>query len=232
MNKTTASTTSNFSEDNIKEVLGNLAGIGLQGLGKMIGIILLIGFINLMFVAFASTNALWGDELTKITWQIVGIVFLVSVAFTGFCAYKMYQYTIIRSAEKVYDMIKEVIIKNLCTKIVIQVSQLKIESQSLPTKEKFKSMFNLVTLVGDKLNTLPSIVKKPLFKVISTIPFYGLVTEYWTLFEKSNQEEITDLLYNKVNQIVKKDLLDTNLTWLLWLIPVNMITQILIIFFG
>jgi hypothetical protein len=228
----TTNNNKNLSEDKIKEVLGNLAGIGLQGLGKMIGIILLLGFINLMFVAFATSNAIWGDELTKLTWQIVGIIFLVSVVFTAFCAYKMYQYTIIRSAEKVYDMIKEVVIKGLCVKIVVQVITMKSESQSLPTKEKFKTMFNLVTLVGDKLNTLPSIIKKPLLKIISTIPFYGLVTEYWTLFENNNKEEITELLYKKANELVKEELLHTNLVWLLWLIPINILVQFLVIFIG
>jgi hypothetical protein len=150
----------NVSEDKIREVLRNLSGIGLQGLGKMIGIVLLIGFVNLIFVAFAVTNAIWGDELTKLESSVVGVILLVGVGFTVFCGYKMYEYTIKNSAEKVYDMIKEVVVRSLCSEIVVAILVKKEESQELLTKERFNKTFDIINMIGDKLNMLPNIVKK------------------------------------------------------------------------
>ena len=220
------------SEDKIREVLGNLSGIGLQGLGKLIGIVLLIGFVNLVVIAFAVTNAVWGNELTRLEWSIVGVILLIGIAFTVFSAYKMYQYTIKNSAEKVYDMIKEVVIKPLCSEIVNAILLRKQQSQDLLTKEKFNKTFDVINMVGDKLNMLPTIIKKPLFKALSAIPFYGIIAEYWSIFDNKNSEEITELLYTKVNEFVKEEVLSTSLSWLLWLIPVNIITQLVIVFVG
>jgi hypothetical protein len=218
------------TEDKIREVLVNLSGIGLQGLGKLVGIVLLIGFINLIFVAFAATNALWGDELTKLEWSAVGIILLIGIGFTVFSAYKMYEYTIKNSAAKVYDMIKEVVVKSICSEIVNAILVRKQQSQDLLSKEKFNKSFDIITMVGDKLNMLPTIVMKPLFKALSAIPFYGFIAEYWAIFDNKDSEEITELLYSKVNEFVKEEILATSLSWLLWLIPVNIITQLVIVF--
>ena len=220
---------SKISEEQIRETLGDLTGIGLSGVGKMIAVILFVGFVNLILISFGVVDAVWGDELNKLTWKAVGIMFLIGIGFTAFTGFRMYQYAIQKSIEKVYDKAKEVVILPLCIDAVIRAKELKLKGEDLSSGKDFDKAFNLVNIIGEKLNILPRIIKKPLFKLIGTVPLLDIVKEYWTQFDNEDSDMLGQKIYLKVNEFVA-EVLQPSIKWLLWLLPVNMIVQLVVLY--
>ena len=58
--------------------------------------------INLILIGYGVVDAVLGEELTKLTWETVGYMFLIGVGFTGYTGYRMYQYAIEKSLEQIF----------------------------------------------------------------------------------------------------------------------------------
>ncbi len=182
-------------------------------------------------IGYGVVDAVWGDELTKLTWKTVGYMFLIGVGFTGYTGYRMYQYAIEKSLEKIYEKAKEPLVLPLCIDAVLRAKELKGKGENLSTGKDYDKAFNLVNIIGEKLNVLPGIVKKPLFRIIGTVPFLAIVKEYWAQFDSEESEVLGHQVYLKVNDFVA-EILQPSIKWLLWLIPANVIVQLVVFYIG
>lgn len=213
-------------QEKINQVIGDLSLAGAKNFGKMIGLVILVGLINLIPIVMGAFQALFVKESPKFSWSAVGLLLLIGIIFTLLCAVKLYQHTLKTTIAKAYQEIKELVVRPACFEIVDAVMKQRLINTTLNTKEGFNKTFDVVTIIGDKISVLPTILKKPLYKVIQKIPFYGIIGDYWELFENQSVEVIGEKVYQRVDEFVLEDLLGSSLKWLLWLIPLNIIIQI------
>lgn len=234
-NKTTSNNTiipDNFETDNrnsfsFAQLLKDGAKQGIKAVKLFALMILLFGISNLVFITIHIllylTESEWANYNRTIYAIAIGIVFTaVSLAFT-------YKYILMNTIQLCYQHL-EPFFKKICTKVIdiVILGGNKISGKDIHKSLNVGSL--MIEVYGKKL---PKYVQKGLMLVLEKIPFGDFLQTMHSelLNQKEDNQTLSHILYLQVDKFVSGSLFGAvTLKWIYWLLPLNIIIQILLIY--
>jgi hypothetical protein len=207
------------------QLLRKGGNMGVKGITTFFVTTLLFAFINIAVLIYAFVLAAVSDETTF----YVPLAVLVSgIVFMYFSITKTYGYIFVNILKTIYIDCRA-IVKKICYSITDKVAD-ELDKKKGPDLFLTKSI-NLYGILDDNLKSIPSIAKKGLWFLLKRIPFVKYIdNDIVPLLVKGSRKEASELLYTKTDNFIINDIFGSNtLGWLLWMIPLNIVVQIVII---
>lgn len=212
----------------INQNIKNVGKFGMKGVKSFIGIIILFGFLNtiLLIVAIVTKNAIG----SFINYNAL-FVLLLGVLFNILALYLTYKRLFAEGVRVVYGetrpffkKLSSVIVEKLVT---IGTDNLKINSKHITKALNVDTM--LAQIYGDKV---PKLVQKVVLILIRRIPFYNFLYNIKDSLEERNTDKASLALFGQVDNFID-NLYSPKLTmsFLYWLVPLNVMAQLFVIYF-
>lgn len=199
---------------------------GVKAIKLFTLVFVLFGITNFLFAAFHLIRHLTkseGSHYTYVTLSfVIGLIFLaVSLAFT-------YKYLLMDTIKFCYRYL-EPFFQKVCTKVIdiIISGGNKISGKDIHKSLNVGSL--MIEVYGKKL---PKYVQKGLNFVLNKIPFGDfLKTMHSELSQKKDNRTLSYILYLQLDQFVSGTLLSgISMNWMYWLLPLNIIIQVVFCF--
>ena len=154
------------------------------------------------------------------------IVILLGIIITGLAVYKAYNYVFIDTLRVIYQGPTPLLRK--ISEAIVNKSAALIEKQA--DKSAVASGINAIQVINDILSSLPKVMRKGLTYLFNKVPFSNFLKDINSLVVKGDKETAVDLLYTKTDTFIMDTVFGSNnKNWVYWLLPLNIILQILII---
>jgi len=206
--------------------------LGVKGVRRFVGIILLFGavntfvFISALVIALMYSNEVSLSDLSFLLW-----VLLTGFAFTFFAGYKAYRYAIIDALSVVYSSLGPVF-KNLTSSMVDKAGEKYSSSDSIDST-KLKTSADIFALLNDKFERIPRLLRKGVGFMLNRIPFVSMLDEVGGDIKAGNRNEASDKLYTNMDGFITNTIFGGNNTrYVYWLLPLNIVIQIILIKLG
>lgn len=211
-------TIKNISKDLVKQTFKMLLAF--------IFVIALFLVFNILFVIFKNI-----DHLGNISYLRLIVQILIGLIFVFLSFWFVRSYIFINTISVVYKYLTpffkkltSVIIENVYSKS-LNLSKTKHVGKVLDIGEILKNSYN---------NKVPRIVQRGIIFLINLIPFADFILIIQKEMkpnegESFNNELMSEKLYEQTDRYIQDSIFgDNNLSWLLWLFPLNVVIQFLV----
>lgn len=191
---------------------------------KLFGLSLFVfGVINLIFFIIHLIRHGVSDHYSYTALSLVtGIICsIIAFAFT-------YKYLLINTIEVCYKLLQP-FFQKVCTKIIDKVIA---SGNKLTGKDIHKSLnvgSLMIEIYGKKL---PKYIQKGLIFILGKIPFGDFVQNMHTeLNQQKDNRSLSYILYLQVDKFISTTLFSgVSMNWIYWLLPLNIIIQIALLY--
>lgn len=203
-------------------LIKNAGKLGIKGVRNFFMVVALFAITNIVLLIAALTVVI--SSGFKEGWLSLLLVIVIGIGFTAFVAYKGYTYIMVNAFSVIYKQCDSLVMK-VCNTVTNKINK-------ATGKAKTNHNINIANIVQEKFKGLPGIVRKMLLFLFRRIPFSSFVEQSAKLVHEGKSEEASKSLYNRTNNYVTKNIFGrNNLRWAFWLLPINIIIQILIIYY-
>ena len=219
-----------LQEDNSISLNNIIRDVGKQSLkaAKWFVIISIVfAFMNLLYliVAFASYFSKEASNLNLI-YLIANLFIGIGITVVAFSF--TYKYILIDTLSIVYKYLTP-FFKKLSIIIIEKVSSKAI---SFSYKEKIQNSLNigniLLEVYGRKV---PKLLQKAILYLLKKIPFSDFIFNMKSELEDKKSNNLSALLYQQIDQYIRQSIfLTNNMKWIVWLLPLNVVIQIILIY--
>lgn len=199
------------------QLLRNGGKVGISGIGRLIGIIVLFCFVNLLLliVAIYKQNIAAG-----------GLVILLGLFCTVYAYNRAYSGIIFDLAKFVYQSASPLFCA-ICTQIVEQASKF---SGKQSGSVRIEDVINVQKLVEEKLGKAPRIICKSISSILKRLPIANMLSGMQNVLASEGKEQAAILLHRKIDKYVEEAIFSRNtISWLFWLLPLNVIVPLLLL---
>jgi len=195
---------------------------GVNGILKMITIVLLFSVVNIFIFTYFTIKGYETNGFLKAVLTVI-----VGFAFTIIAGYKTYRYIIINAFSSVYQHISPFFTK--ISEVVIHKSEDLLTGKSNLKNSKNSKAIDISKLLNIHYEKVPKFLKFGMTFIINRIPFVELLSDLKGEFDENNQQVNSDKLNAKMNTFVEEKIFNKNTTqWVYWLLPLNVIIQFVI----
>lgn len=223
----------NMTEDSTFSVNQLIRDTGKQSLKSakwFVLIIILFVFSNILFLIISLTKYYGVDKTTMNTvYLVLSILIGVGITFVAFS--NTYKYLLIDTLHIVYKYLKP-FFRKLSIKIIEKVSS---KAENFSSNKNIQKSFNigniLLEVYGKKV---PGIIQKAILFLIKQIPFSDFIFNMKDELAQKNDgddKRLSEILYQQIDQYIRQTVfLGNNMKWIMWLLPTNIVLQIILIF--
>mgnify|MGYP006928158305 CR=1 FL=1 len=206
--------------------------LGVKGVTRFVFIILLFGAVNTFIYISALVVALmYHSEISLSGLSFLLWVILTGFAFTFFAGYKAYRYAIIDALRVVYSGLGPVF-KSLTGSLVDKAGEMYSSSNSIDSN-KLESSVDIISILKDKFERIPRLLRKGIGFILNRIPFVSMLDDVSGDIKAGNQNEAKDKLYSNMDGFITNTIFGGNNTrYVYWLLPLNIVIQIILIKLG
>lgn len=224
--------TNNVAEENtfsVNQVIRDTGKQSLKAAKWFILITILFVFLNILFLIISLTKYSGVDKTTMNTVYLV-LSILIGIGVTIVAFSNTYKYLLIDTLHIVYKYLTP-FFKKLSINIIEKVSA---KSENYSSNKNIQKSFNignvLLEVYGKKV---PGIIQKAILFLIKRIPFSDFIFNMKDELEQKNDRDdkrLSEILYQQINQYIQQSVfLGNSMKWIMWLLPVNIVLQIILI---
>lgn len=199
-----------------------------QGLkaGKWFFIItILFGLVNILFFIIAFLLYI-GSGIHSLLYLICTLI--LGIGLTAFAFTNTYKFILIDTLSIVYKYLTP-FFKKLSILIIDKITSKTIDYSS---DKKIQNSINvdniLLDIYGKKV---PSLLQKAILFLIKRIPFAEFIFNMKSELEEKKTDKLSVILFDQIDQYIKQSLfLSNNMKWIAWLLPLNIVLQIIFIY--
>lgn len=220
-NKAEGEQSSTFS---INEVLRDTGKQGFRTVKWFLITLVLFGLLNTVFLLISIYNS------TALNTKFYILMTLVTgLVLTALGLYFTYKYVLIEGLAFIYKYL-ELFFRKICVKLIDKV--VSGGGRLLGNRDLDKSLHVGSLMVEIYGNKMPSYVRKSASFIVKRVPFGDFLTNMQDdLNQKKDNRTLSQILYGQLDNYIKKEILWTNnMKWLLWMLPLNLILQLLVLF--
>ncbi len=205
---------------------------GVEGLKVIKGLILtviLFAFVNFILACYAIYKYFASEsETIQITHLFLAII--VCIIFVGIAYYKSYRNAINSAIKIAYEKFN-FLIKKACNLIIEKVSSIfHSKKEDLKSKD-LKTLINLQEVYQKVFSKLPKFIVKGITFLLNRIPILDLVLDFKNDIESGNNTLASDKLFTKIDTQIKETIIsETSKSWVYWMLPLNVIIVLIIIY--
>ncbi len=202
---------------------------GLGSVGRLLGIMLLFGGINVLLFGYAAYRLLW----LAYSHQNVG-TFVVSICLGLLClayaGYRAYFGVVLDLAKFVYQNASP-LFHTICGRIVDHASELMTNRSATAMDGKMMGkMVDVKNIMAEKYGKAPRVLQNSVSFILKRIPIAGMLFEMKDVLTPDGKEKATEMLHQRIDRYVEESLFSQNtISWIFWLLPVNVIVLLFLI---
>ncbi len=192
-------------------------------------------WFSIVLVSFGLSNLIlfvialfeYGDKRFSAAPFIILFLGLVSIAFA---VYKTYKYLLVDTLNVAYKYLTP-LFKGISIKVIDKVV---VGGTNLMGKHDVKKSLNMGNLMIEVYGKkLPNGVQKSVMFILKCIPFSDfLFTMRDDLKDgRKDNKTLSEMLYLQLDRYIKGIFNDNSMKWMAWLLPLNIILQILVLIF-
>lgn len=210
------------------ELLRNGSKFGITGFKRLLTNGFLFGASNLVLFLYAIYRT-FATELAGSHFGYVILVLLIGIGFTAYAISLTYKYIVINVLSAVYENSTS-LLQRATTGIIDRVDGM-LDGTKEMTDAQVQKAVNVGSIVNDKYAKAPRILKKGITMVLNRIPLVGMLMDVKEDLVAGNKTTANDKLYNNIDGFLTNSVFGTNNTkWVWWLLPLNIIISLVIIF--
>ena len=199
--------------------------LGITGFKRLLLLIVLVGALNFIFLLLGILVWYINDFYTD-GWQPMLAILVVGLACVAISIYLGYQFVIKKIVELIYIQLSS-FFGSLCTGAAGYARNLLGKSDKLVESE-LKKQLSVAGRLKEHYNNAPALIIKGVNWLVQRIPFATLIGEIRSEILDGSEAEAGDALYNRLNVYLKENVFaGKNARFFLWLIPVNVVIQLL-----
>lgn len=211
------------------KLIKDAGSFGIRGVKRMATIVVVFSFTNiaLFFYALASMFSNTFDA-SKLSYLM--LVTAIGFAITFYAGYRAYQFLLVNALSAVYKSFTP-LFEKLCAKIIDKAEIALSKKENLTNPELSKAI-DYGHLVNEHYNSLPGLLKSGANIILNKIPFRDMLLELNRDIKEGNKEDASIKLFMKADGFINEYYFGKNNTkWVYWLLPLNIIIQVLIVKF-
>ena len=199
---------------------------GIKGAKRLFAIAFLFGICNLLLVVYGFYTY-FGNSSEEVNGLFLLVLLIVGILFTALAIYKAYQFVLVelfgyayQQSSDLFEKLSDVLVDN-SEKILQKSSQNKSVSQAI----------DYASIIKSKFENTPKIVSKVVGFLFNRIPLFGMLKDLQTDIAQGNKKEASSKLYVQMDTFITQSIFGSNNTqWVFWLLPLNVLVMIAIIF--
>lgn len=201
--------------------------LGVKGVKRFITNVFLFSAANLILLFYSVYRLVFTHfAVSKIF--IVVLVLILGVAFTFYAASRTYRYVMIDTIRVIYGSLTS-FFQKISDWIIEKVEPL-FKGKVNVSSEQLTKALDFGKMVNAKFRKTPKFLRKAVILILNRIPFVGLLSDLHGEISKGNKTEAGKKLYVKMDGYMQESVFGNNNTrWVWWLLPVNILIQILLI---
>lgn len=211
-----------IDSDNIIAFLKEGGKQGLKGVKRFFIIIFLFTFTNFILITWGLYLLFTGTS-SDVTSNLMMV--LIGLAGTGYAAYRAYQYAIVDAVKVIYQRLQP-FHQKLCD-IVVDKAAVLIQSEKKVSNNLLSEVIDVSKILDDSLSQLPFFIKKGVLAILKKIPFIGMVIQVKDEIENGNKPQASIMLFKQVDEFILGLFSKNSTSWILWLLPLNVIIQLI-----
>lgn len=209
-----------------KNILSSTGKFGMKAI--MLFILILFIFVNINLISYACSFYFFKSLETTPYVLWTSVILVIGVAFTVFACYKTYQYLMIDAISVAYQHATPLIDKT-CAFVINNVSDISTNKLKIKSSH-IEKIINVNDSIGNTYNSqTPKAVKRMISFLINRIPFASLLGNIKDSIKSQDREETIKSLHQQVDIYAGSMFKESNMKWTAWLIPLNIIIQIVAI---
>ncbi|MFV0304387.1 MAG: hypothetical protein ACK5IC_02755 [Moheibacter sp.] len=210
------------------KLLKESSKLGFNGVKKLITVIFLFSVTNLLLLFYAIYVLRSDYSSGKLPYTL--LVLIIGIAVTIFAVYKTYQYIILETLRSLYDSMTPYV-EGIANSIIDKYETYSGKEVNLSENQLARTL-NYGIILSEKYQKMPSLLRKSIVFLLNRIPVVGILLDLSDNMSNSTKEEASGILYSRINSYVYDSIFgNNNMKWIWWLLPLNIIIQLVLIYF-
>lgn len=210
-------------------LFNNKLNFDFKGIRRFFFIGLGVITLNGILITILLLKYFFADEVSfsgNILLLFLGLGFLAG----GYAIYRAYQYAILDAFYIFYDKFITKGIRKLSGDLVDKAAEILIKNPKA-NQQEFHSLLNLGGKIESYLSIFPNFVKKVFLRIFEQIPIVGYLMKFRTFIMGDMRQNAIDKVYTSIDGYFRGAIESAlTLKWLFWLIPLNILIYLLLIF--
>jgi hypothetical protein len=203
--------------------------LGVSGVKSLVKIIFLFGVINTIIFFFGAYRTVTAD-IALVNMGYLLLMILVGFGITFFAGYRAYQYAVLDAIGVVYQGMTPAF-KKVSSLIVDKAGNAYDSNKELKDGQLSNSI-KVENLLQDKFARVPRILKKGIGFILNRVPLVSMLSDLKGEIIDGDREAASSSLYSKMDLFITESVFGSNNTkWVYWLLPLNILIQLLFIKF-
>ena len=157
------------------------------------------------------------------------IVAIIGFIFTIIATYKMYRYNLIKGFSSVYKHISPFFQK--ISAFVVHKSEDLLNGKTNLKNNKNSKAIDVKKMLNESYDKVPGFLKFGMTFIINRIPFVEMLTDLKEEMNENDKEAASKKLYGKMDNYINDSVFGNNTKkWIYWLLPLNIIVQLVFIY--
>lgn len=195
---------------------------GVKGVGKFFGTVILFAIVNFFLLLYGIYREAIGTLSSSNLLFLAGII-LLGIGLTALGGYKAYVYVRTDALRVAYEKLRPHF-PGLCRKLVDKVVDQKID----PNNPNVKDALNMASLFNTTFQRVPGLIRRYTVKKLMQIPFVQFFQDLHQQLLAGNRDVVADTIYKRTDAFLTEGFNANNTRWILWLLPLNVIVQIIL----
>ncbi len=213
---------------NPKHLFSEAKKVGGKGVGRIALIVSLFTLVNVFFILQSIVRlAFLGDASLG---KYLLLVLIIGIIATSFATSKAYKYAVIKAFGVVYKKMTP-FFQKICA-VIIEKSEKVIQNADEAKEGKLKEVMDFGLILQSVFKNLPGFAQKIIVKMLNKTPIPEMVIELKQDISEGRRDEASAKLHLKIDNYLTDSYFNQNTTnWVLWLLPLNIALQYVIIHF-
>lgn len=205
--------------------LSSAGKFGFKGLKYFSLVLLIIGFINTIFLIVSIFKFMSVKPISSYLLSIF-VVLLIGVLCTIAAVFFTYKYLLIDGIKVIYGHLNP-FFKRLSGIIVDKVSNFATDKVHISDKHIEKA-FNIGDVFAEVYGKrVPKLMQKGISYIVKRLPLSEFIFNIRDCIRDKEKEKASELLFEQIDAYIGQNILGgNNMKFLYWLIPLNIILQI------
>ena len=128
-----------------------------------------------------------------------------------------------------YDKFISTGIRSLAAELVDKAAEILAQNPNM-SKHEFHDLLNIGGKIESYLSIFPKFIKKIFLGIFKQVPIVGYLIQFREFIVGDMREKAIDKIYGSIDGFFRTWLEDAlTLSWLLWLIPLNIVIYLIVI---
>jgi hypothetical protein len=203
---------------------------GITAVKTFISIMLLFAGLNLLMLVIGIYRVATGDVNFE-NIMLLLTVLLLGIGMSMYAAYRTYKFVLFDTLRVIYKNLGPMM-RSICAKLVDKAAGIYYRKAEF-RDNKIENLVDVDVILTELYGRVPVIVQNGIIRLLNRVPFLSMVNALRVDILEGRKESASETLYLQMDEFITENVFSRNNTsWVIWLIGVNMIIQLLIVFYA